>query len=605
VIRCLRDLIDGIIAASATAVEYCLWAYIDDLNIGVPFSIVNHICHGLQTIFGTDFRISVNSEKTCLTGNAALMIENPIFQVRPHGQIIIGVPTGTDTYCKEVIMQKIQQAISSLPSMEYISPWSTWLLLRYCVVARIGYLARAVEPKMTQDAFKWFDDQIDETLFKLVGNDIVQHESDFHGALVLSLRSQPLAQGGLGIQRYSGLAGEVACVKSRGLLATFLIERLPSLVSTALSGWSPVYLGATEEPNLQDEGIPFLTSHSRTTSPLGDILSEEVFNSLSNEIKEAISDARDARLVSHSIYSRRSSDLVTLLNELQRPALAQYLQSSRFKGSGRWLAGKGSPIFYGPFGFRSTQEYIIALRLRLLLPPTSSTALGGAIACSCGEIYLHDDLPFHYMDCIRMPKLHKQRHNLLRDTLCSFLKSASPNVDCTITTEAIAIRNNQDLAVSVNGDTIGDGNALLSPNNMDDITQHRIDIAVTGLNRLQYIDITVVNSSARSYLTSGHQLNGHAVNSLSSQSYSYAVLERERQKRERLRGLLGNRVDSLINFVPFVVEITGKVGPASTKLLEAVDLIGWSSGIYLAQVGSIIARYNAMIFSQWLRTKCA
>jgi hypothetical protein len=619
VLRSISEMIENVAALSPNAIHYSLWAYIDDLNIGVPVAIANAVSERLADIFGENYRIFINPEKTKLVGKAALQVLNPLFEVVPYGQLIVGVPTGEEDYCKDITMQKIQQAISSLPSLQHISPWSAWLLLRYCIIARIGYLARALEPKISLDAFKWFDEKVDEALLAKIGEDVSHHTNDFHGSLVMALRSQPLAQGGLGLQRYSGLAGEVACVQSRGVLAHFIIERMPHLISPVFQEWIPIFLGAQEEPHLQDVGIPYLTSQSRTAGPLSSIIPEDIFSELSASLQETVSEAKDARIAAHAIYTRRSADLVTMLQSMNRPALVQWLQSSRFKGSGRWLAGNGGSIFYGPFSFKSSQEYTVALRLRLLLPPTSSSALGGAIACSCGEIYLHDDLPFHYMDCIKLPKLHKQRHNLIRDTLCSFLRSTDKT--CRVSTEALIERpgiNNQSITTHShqnNAAVIPSTNALINANNEDNhhnnnnnnnLICRRIDIAAIGINKVQYIDITVVNSSAKSYLEGGQQQhNGSDATNLSVQDVSYAVKVREKQKREGLRGILGEGVERLEKFVAFVIEITGKLGPASRSLLDAADLSGWSSGIYIAQVGSLVARYNATIFSQWLSAKCA
>ena len=73
-----------------------------------------------------------------------------------------------------------------------------------------------------------------------------------------------------------------------------------------------------------------------------------------------------------------------MLDSLQnsgRTTEATFFRGSKFKGSGRWLTGRGG-VFYGKFSFRSNDEYKVALRTRLLLSPAlSGVDVGSTILC--------------------------------------------------------------------------------------------------------------------------------------------------------------------------------------------------------------------------------
>ncbi len=63
----------------------------------------------------------------------------------------------------------------------------------------------------------------------------------------LTLRSLPTELGGLGIRRYSGLAGEIACFRGRTVFCEFAESYLPELLASAMEDlWAPITHGAAE-----------------------------------------------------------------------------------------------------------------------------------------------------------------------------------------------------------------------------------------------------------------------------------------------------------------------------------------------------------------------
>jgi hypothetical protein len=142
------------------------------------------------------------------------------FPVEERGAVFIGNPCGTDEFIRrEVVSSKTTKLEELMPSLQALNGWSRWNLLKFSLVSKVGYLARVVEPRNSHDAFRQFDGAVDLAIRDLVGPYL--HYPDSLDTVSL-LRSAPLRFGGLGIQRYSGLAGELACLLSRKLVFDFL-----------------------------------------------------------------------------------------------------------------------------------------------------------------------------------------------------------------------------------------------------------------------------------------------------------------------------------------------------------------------------------------------
>jgi hypothetical protein len=90
------------------------------------------------------------------------------------------------------------------------------------------------------------DTIIDQALLRAAGlppepSDPMTHLS------TLTLRSLPTELGGLGIRRYSGLAGEIACWCGRTAFYEFAESYLPELLAGAMEDlWAPIIFGAAE-----------------------------------------------------------------------------------------------------------------------------------------------------------------------------------------------------------------------------------------------------------------------------------------------------------------------------------------------------------------------
>jgi hypothetical protein len=81
-----------------------------------------------------------------------------------------------------------------------VSSWSALPLIRQCVSARIGYLARVSELATNLPAFLDFDSKIDAAILSIAGVTPREAISSFW---LPTIRSLPLSLFGLGIPRFS------------------------------------------------------------------------------------------------------------------------------------------------------------------------------------------------------------------------------------------------------------------------------------------------------------------------------------------------------------------------------------------------------------------
>ena len=617
-----------------------LYAYMDDTNLYVHKSVVNDVVEGLSIIFA-NYRMILNPNKSRLLGPAAAELVHPAFQVAEGGLTLVGAPTGTPAFRRHQAGQTVDEASYSLPALRHIELWSAWSLLKFCVTARVGYLARVLEAEFSFDALARFDRLVDEAIFDMAGPDV--SISPGKRTLIAALRCLPSGLGGLGITRFAGLAGEQACLLSRSVTYDFLERFCPELTSGVMVSWRPLVLGRSEEPALleydqhgEELGGVVLGTGERAFAPDaidGSIPIEERFASrlalrggASTTVAEAVEDTRTARQVVkpavRAIQQRRCHQLIDAIRSDGRIAESMWLQSSCFKGSGRWLAGPGG-FFYGAYAFRTSTEYRTAFRMRLLLPIASPDVVQeNVVLCNCGMRVDLQLTPYHCLDCSAVQGRFIRRHNAVRDTLYDFVKNQSNPLEYTVLKEPRVLP-------PVGGplEPPTEGNSQPPPGGTTTLAAWRQQRANEGFQRAdvgrfsalcrQYVDVAVVNPTAISYrgwqddvagvsamthiptLGLGADRQGSRISAVSN-----AVLMRESAKKAEYRAVLGDRVDNEGHFVPFIVEATGRLSGASgryvTDLLR-VSRDRWANAMLVGQIGALLARHNALLALAWER----
>ena len=236
----MRSIIERHLGCSPTG---GLFAYIDDITFFYDGCLSSPIEAKLREIFAAH-RIPLNMSKCYHLAHPSseLGLGTRSFPTQFHGEPILGCPTGSSTFRQSFAADKVNAATSSLPALALLQPWSSWNLLRFCVSARIGYLARVLEPADTHSAFSLFDDRIDAAVFSLAGT---VDPAERH--LARWLRCLPLDLNCLGLSRFHGLAGDTACLLSRQATYDFLERHFPELLAGARILWTPIRPGEVED----------------------------------------------------------------------------------------------------------------------------------------------------------------------------------------------------------------------------------------------------------------------------------------------------------------------------------------------------------------------
>eukprot|EP01039_Chlorochromonas_danica_P005085 gene5086-5587_t len=284
---------------------------------------------------------------------------------------------------------------------------------------QIGYLARVQE--WGDNALKSFDCQVDVAVCQAAEH-TPQPPPDESAPppatlfrdieITATLRSLPLHQGGLGIPRHSGIAGQLGRLQSRKVLQAFVQKHFGAdgNLAEALANLPHVEIGAN---NPSPDDFPDGFGGGQV-------------------------DLRDR---AEAAYSAEADALQARLIAEGRLAHAAWFLSSRFEGSGRWI----SP----PIGLYTTPEttvlgtdYLHALRARLLLHPLEEVLVTRPqLRHQCRSIHAGQELnpgehdeddiddipqqhpetapyhhasllePFHYLDCKFNKGLTKARHD--------------------------------------------------------------------------------------------------------------------------------------------------------------------------------------------------
>jgi hypothetical protein len=361
-----------------------------------------------------------------------------------------------------------------------------------------------------------------------------------------TIRALPLDMGGLGIVRYSDVDGEKACLQSRAMTFEFAHDNIKSIQRGFARAWTPFTIGssrnlitAAEEQQRIHEYTPFDVD----VQPL-----------------------RDQALQFHTIDSQR---LYESLVRQQQDAKAAWYLSSRYEGSGKWLmSGMAGSVYYGHYRFQGN-EFLEALRLRVLMNPIpSDPELGFRSHCVfCRDVDLRNE-PFHALDCNRCNNFFMTaRHNNVVEILTKHLTKSGQYEN---------VRNE----VPLGPGGIREAQATTEHTLYADITAVKV-----STHRTLFFDVCIANPSAVTYR--------NAVAALSSlHKAGGAARQRETMKVNKYRTLN-------IDVLPFVVEATGRLGACAEHYLPTIapndeqDL----PKALLAKIRIIIQRYNSKMIS--------
>ena len=638
------------------SVHMGVYAYIDDINIFVDGRIALQAAAVIKQVVEEE-SLELSGKKCVILARqeACLELGIPVapFRIERTGMKMMGAPTGTTEFRQEFARQKVDKATRSLPEIGRLKPWSIWQLVRYCISSRMGYLARVGELAHNLEAFRTFDQRIDEVLRAAarIGPEDLDAVHKFD-----RLRALPLALNGLGIPRYAGLAGETACLLSRQVAYLFWETHNPALLHGTREDWPPIQQGAIEDGSWDDcndlgldggsvesaeveafpeqNGIPALFLAGGETSFMegassGDISLEhrQMARKFSRPTRQKL--PQNARRNGRAIQSRRTEEFISELDALEQMPEAIFMRDSCFKGSGGWL-GPGGHL-YGAASFTSPEEYVAALRMRLLLSPASPDVgdTEGAVHCRCGRKVVLQEDPYHPLHCPKSQWHYWQRHNAVRDHLISFAHKHLSREGATVVKEPIFGRGISAIGTggqATEGAPIGEA-SFTGPAGWEDHSKDldglrarakklqgqgkiRGDVGIFSTLGRQIADVYIVDTTAASYRKPppADQYDpdpDKSTNPVKSGT-AYGLEHGIALKRRHYLPVLGRQplYDCKL-FVPFVVAASGKFSNQATRLVDQIVAncsALWARARFRAHVGAIIAKWNAKMAIDWVRS---
>ena len=222
-------------------------------------------------------------------------------------------------------------------------------------------------------------------------------------------------------------------------------------------------------------------------------------------------------------------------------------------GTAQWMAWRGGVDRRGkwdPLLFRE------ALHLRLLINPFPYS--GNLVCADCGNISIGAS-PLHPLHCMRVHNARDRRHNIVRDSLVECLKECYAGENMSIIVEH-----------KMQGES----------------GRYEADIWWSHNGVRYIIDVGITDPAAPTYLREAD-----------SASCADAAAKRyETTKRDDFlsRGIRDHK------FVPFILETTGRMGPAARTFFQtAVENQGSRASSagkrFLRRMSATIMRGNAMI----------
>lgn len=563
-------------------------AYMDDVNIYMPTHMIARMCPYIQEVFANGgMKLNVDKCQVLFASPEDKPERVGPFPVQKTGTLSMGVPTGPIAHRVEHTRRLLEAMKIPARCIGQLSPSAGFGIIRYCINARAGYLARVTEAPEVRMHMEQFDRYIDDCVEILLTRradapeqrrredtmgqtmphrappigtisaaatenpptppappdppdpseprDEVQRNRWLYEAAIPRIRGLPTHLSGLGIPRYGGVAGEVACIRSRAITERFLHNHHTlAALRNGTKTWPIIQLGTNETTRGWIAPV-----HDPPDDP-----------NQANQPQEHETESVGTAI--KTVYQNMHGQLQQELIQHQMEAEQAFFLSAAYAGSGKWLhAGAFYGRYFHAYRFQRG-EFLEALRLRCLINPLAGDCqYVGCSLCLCGMDIAREMT--HALDCTQFCGRYLNiRHNLCREAFIRVLKDIN---DYTPTIET-------EVAVGLNH-------------------QRRADVVLheTEASEPIIMDFAIADPAAPRYRTAAEP---------SHISAGAAGKFRAEEKRAQYRNI-GVRV------FPAVLEATGR---PHEELKEWLNALGKkyktnALGKFLSKSGIVIQRQNA------------
>ncbi len=513
----------------------------------------------LSGILGA-YGLSINANKCKLIGKCVSELRNVpgAFSISTEGGICVGCPIGSLSYRQEQLKSIIDEKLQDLEVIDQIHACAAINILRFCINTRISYVHRILGdiPELTL-LFKEFDARIDMAIMRII------KFPDKHTSIldVSTLRSLPQARGGLGIVSHTGPVGVKGCMKHRYYYRIFLNQYYPqSLFAATVSQWVQcTFPNTIFSSHLIDTNTISKDWLLRSPANAVDDVPRVVFDFDSNSTDEAV--PSQLEYIAGEFLNARCAAYAAALRFRGRNGHSALLLSAGFRGSGIWLLGRG--FQKGTFMF-SNQEFQLLLSLRLLVPLHPGGKSNPKWSryermCVCGYKINFCTESTHYLHCtvLNQGPFHRTHRSVLK-ALVQIIKESIPP-ECPVQTE-VPFLCNPIRSITVAAQADGSHTARFP---QASAPVHIVpDIVIRADDDILY-DVTVADPSSPSYiqLYKSHEKGG------------ITAKMREIEKNSKY----AHEVPDIVadgRFVPFGMEITGRLGPVAQSIFVQFASVG-------------------------------
>jgi hypothetical protein len=437
-----------------------------------------------------------------------------------EGMVSLGCPIGTREYRKgyvNKVMEDIQPDHKILGN-NLLSFRHSILITGLSINAKPEYLKRVVDPEITVDPLKRFDESIDTTLQELIGADpttkhLIEQYRDIRGI-------------GLGMRRHAGLTTDIGFRKGQVEAHNYIMAHCPQLI-----------------PSLELDGAwPRLNIGERCGLELSDEIKDDFRQDDSKLVAKACNEA--LKEYRRSKFDQRKEELVASEN---KSGLAWLQSKFNVGGVAFWESMEG--LERGE-GFFPSAHCKAMVRLHMGCPLLDAAGMPLTRCRVCererGIAVVNIEKHYTHSNGCRYVANFTRRHDDLRDLLMTHIQreyTRRGNGPNTQISKEVIVHEGEDGAAGV-----------------------KMDIVIregAPRQRVIWVDVSIPDAGAPMYTDVARGIRA-------DEQPGAAAASRESVKKAELLRRIPDLQDVDSIFYAFVVETSGRLGERSRKFLRTV-----------------------------------